>query len=57
MTIESGAVSVGDLADRAFLDLLRHLHALGAAKAEAFLAAHFDDIGQRSSTNITEKFV
>jgi NTE family protein len=38
-------------------DFLRHLHALGAAKAEAFLAAHFDDIGQRSSTNITEKFV
>ena len=27
------------------------------AKAEAFLAAHFDAIGERSSTDIVEKFL
>jgi len=29
---------------------------LRRAKAEAFLAAHFDDIGERSSTDIATKF-
>lgn len=40
-------------ADPAFL---RHLFALGVEKAEAFLAAHFDAIGLRSSTDIEAKF-
>jgi NTE family protein len=40
-------------ADRAFLD---HLFALGAARAEAFLAAHWDTIGVRSSTDVEAKF-
>jgi NTE family protein len=40
-------------ADEAFLLRLR---ALGAARAEAFLAKHFDDLGVRSSTDIATKF-
>jgi NTE family protein len=40
-------------ANQAFL---RHLHALGVAKTEAFLDAHFDAIGVRSSTDIVTKF-
>jgi NTE family protein len=40
-------------ADPAFL---RHLFALGAARAEAFLATHFDAIGQRSSTDVEARF-
>ncbi len=36
---------------------LRHLRALGVAKAEAFLAAHFDAIGERSSTDVVAKFL
>jgi NTE family protein len=40
-------------ADEGFL---RHLRALGVARAEAFLAAHFDDLGVRSSTDIAAKF-
>jgi NTE family protein len=40
-------------ADRAFLD---RLFGLGVAKAEAFLAAHFDDLGARSSTDVAAKF-
>jgi NTE family protein len=35
---------------------LRSLHALGVQKAEAFLAAHFDAIGHRSSTDIAKMF-
>jgi NTE family protein len=40
-------------ADRAFLD---HLFGLGAARAEAFLAEHWDAIGVRSSTDVDAKF-
>ncbi len=36
---------------------LRHLRALGVARAEAFLAAHFDALGRRSSTDVVEKFL
>ena len=36
---------------------LRHLFDLGRSKADAFLAAHFDDIGARSSTDIAAKFL
>jgi hypothetical protein len=39
--------------DKAFL---QHLHALGVAKAGEFLDAHFDAIGDRSSTDIAAKF-
>ncbi len=35
---------------------LRHLFGLGVAKTEAFLAAHFDAIGVRSSTDVEAKF-
>ena len=35
---------------------LRHLFDLGVAKAEEFLAAHFDAIGARSSTDVSAKF-
>jgi len=37
-------------------EFLHQLHALGVARADAFLAAHFDDIGNRSSTDIEKKF-
>jgi len=37
-------------------EFLQQLYALGVAKADAFLAAHFDDIGNRSSTDIERKF-
>ena len=37
-------------------DFLRHLFTLGVAKAEAFLDAHFDAIGRRSSTDVGAKF-
>jgi NTE family protein len=40
-------------ADRAFL---RHLFDLGVEKAYAFLAAHFDDLGVRSSTDVGTRF-
>jgi len=40
-------------ADIAFL---RRLYELGKSKADAFLAAHFDDLGKRSSTDIEKKF-
>jgi NTE family protein len=40
-------------ADRAFLD---HLFALGTARAESFLATHWDAIGVRSSTDVEAKF-
>jgi hypothetical protein len=36
---------------------LRHLFDIGRSKADAFLAAHFDDIGTRSSTDIAAKFL
>jgi len=36
---------------------LRHLRALGIAKAEAFLDAHFDAIGKASSTDVVAKFL
>ncbi len=35
---------------------LRHLAALGAARAEAFLATHFEAIGQRSSVDLDTSF-
>jgi len=38
------------------LDFLHYLHALGVAKAEAFLQTHFDAIGVRSSTDVVAKF-
>ena len=41
----------------ASMGFLRHLRALGAAKAAAFLDAHFDAIGERSSTDVVEKFL
>jgi NTE family protein len=37
-------------------EFLRHLFGLGVEKADAFLAAHFDAIGVRSSTDIVAKF-
>jgi NTE family protein len=37
-------------------DFLCHLHALGAARAEAFLAEHWEAIGVRSSTDVEAKF-
>ncbi len=37
-------------------DFLRHLFDLGVSKAEAFLCAHYDAIGHRSSTDIEAKF-
>jgi NTE family protein len=40
-------------ADRAFLD---HLFALGTARAESFLATHWEAIGVRSSTDVEAKF-
>lgn len=39
------------------IGFLRHLRALGVARADAFLAAHFDDIGTRSSTDVVSKFL
>jgi NTE family protein len=36
---------------------LRHLRDLGAARAEGFLAEHFDAIGERSSTDVVAKFL
>jgi len=36
---------------------LHHLRALGVQRAERFLAAHFDAIGERSSTDIVHKFL
>jgi NTE family protein len=41
----------------ASMGFLRHLRALGAARTDAFLEAHFDAIGQRSSTDVVEKFL
>ncbi len=37
-------------------EFLESLFALGEARAAAFLEAHFDDIGARSSTDIAAKF-
>jgi NTE family protein len=37
-------------------DFLNHLFTLGVGKTEAFLDAHFEAIGQRSSTDIAAKF-
>jgi NTE family protein len=39
------------------IEFLRHLRALGVAKAEAFLAEHFEAIGARSSTDVAAKFL
>ena len=36
---------------------LRHLRALGVARAEAFLEAHFEAIGERSSTDVAATFL
>lgn len=36
---------------------LRHLRTLGIARAEAFLDAHFDAIGEKSSTDVVAKFL
>ncbi len=41
----------------ASIGFLQHLRALGAARAGAFLDAHFDAIGVRSSTDVVEKFL
>jgi NTE family protein len=41
----------------ASMGFLQHLRALGAARAAAFLDAHFDAIGERSSTDVVEKFL
>jgi NTE family protein len=41
----------------ASIGFLRHLRALGAARAGAFLDAHFEAIGQRSSTDVVAKFL
>jgi NTE family protein len=41
----------------ASMGFLRHLRALGTARTDAFLEAHFDAIGQRSSTDVVEKFL
>ncbi|MGQ0675567.1 MAG: patatin-like phospholipase family protein [Rhodospirillales bacterium] len=38
-------------------EFLNTLFELGRGKADEFLARHFDDIGQRSSTSIEEKFL
>ena len=39
------------------LEFLKHLFALGRAKADAFIDAHYDDVGMRSSTDIAAKFL
>lgn len=39
------------------LGFLQHLFGLGRSKADAFIAAHFDDVGVRSSTDIAAKFL
>jgi NTE family protein len=39
------------------LGFLMYLFALGRAKADAFIEAHYDDIGLRSSTDIATKFL
>ena len=36
---------------------LHHLRSLGIARAEAFLDAHFDAIGEKSSTDVVAKFL
>jgi NTE family protein len=36
---------------------LRHLFELGRGKADAFLTAHYDDLGARSSTDLAAKFL
>jgi NTE family protein len=41
----------------ASIGFLRHLRGLGVARAEAFLDAHFDALGERSSTDVVEKFL
>ena len=41
----------------ASIGFLHHLRALGVARAEAFLDAHFDAIGEKSSTDIVAKFL
>jgi len=41
----------------ASIGFLRHLRALGEARATAFLDAHFAAIGERSSTDVVEKFL
>lgn len=38
-------------------DFLCYLRDIGRGKAEAFLAAHFDDIGKSSTTDIVAKFM
>lgn len=38
-------------------DFLCYLRGIGREKAEAFLAAHFDDIGKNSTTDIVAKFM
>jgi len=39
------------------LGFLLHLFALGRRKADDFIAIHFDDLGRRSTTDITAKFL
>jgi NTE family protein len=48
-----------DVSSKSNVDLgfLLHLFALGRAKADTFIEAHYDDIGLRSSTDISKKFL
>jgi NTE family protein len=39
------------------LGFLRHLFDLGRTKAEAFILAHYDNVGVRSSTDIVARFL
>jgi NTE family protein len=52
-------LSIYDVSSKFNADLafLKDLFDLGRAKAEAFIAQHYDDIGVRSSTDIAEKFL
>jgi len=53
-----GEMSKLDASSKMNLDMefLNYLFEIGKEKASAFLDTHFDDIGQRSSTDIVEKF-
>ena len=39
------------------MDFLLHLKAIGREVADAWIAAHFDAIGHRSTIDIKEKFL
>ncbi|MGH8633430.1 MAG: hypothetical protein ACRET7_04780 [Burkholderiales bacterium] len=38
-------------------DFLQYLHRLGRERAGAFLAAHYDQLGRESSTDLTARFL